>query len=129
SALGLVQGGSRGEAPRKWARQRPDDVPGEAVAVRYWHVRSPDRFTARMGEGELPVEDVEVVSAAAHEAERVMVGLRLAAGVTLVEEAARREAEGLAGRGLLDWDGRTARATRRGQEVLNALVERLVPAH
>lgn len=105
------------------------DDPGGAVAVRYRHVRSPDRFTTRMAEGELPVEDVELVSADAHEAERVMVGLRLAAGVALVGEAARREAEALAGRGLLAWDGRTARATRRGQEVLNALVERLVLSH
>ena len=104
------------------------DAAGDAVALRYWHVRSPDRFTALAAEGRLPIEGCELVGAAAHEAERVMVGLRLARGVTVEEEGTRREAEALAASGLLDWDGRTARATRRGQEVLNALVERLVGA-
>jgi coproporphyrinogen III oxidase-like Fe-S oxidoreductase len=72
------------------------------------------------------VEGTELVGAAAHEAERVMVGLRLAEGVRLAGEGAHREAAALAARGLLEWDGGTARATRRGQEVLNAVVERLV---
>ena len=102
--------------------------PRGAVAVRYWHVRSPDRFTALASSGGLPVEGLELIDAAAHEEERVMVGLRLAAGVTLVEQGMRREAEGLAATGLLEWDGHTARATRRGQEVLNAVVERLAGA-
>jgi oxygen-independent coproporphyrinogen-3 oxidase len=104
------------------------DDPEDAVAVRYWHVRSPDRFTSLSASGTLPVEGVELVGAGAHEAERVMVGLRLAGGVTLEAAGPRREAVALAALGLLVWDGRTARATRRGQEVLNAVVERLVEA-
>jgi oxygen-independent coproporphyrinogen-3 oxidase len=104
------------------------DDPGDAVALRYWHVRSPERFTALAAAGRLPVEGSELIGAAAQEAERVMVGLRLAGGVPLTTAAARREAGTLAGQGLLAWDGRTARATRRGQEVLNAVVERLVEA-
>jgi oxygen-independent coproporphyrinogen-3 oxidase len=104
------------------------DDPEDAVAVRYWHVRSPDRFTSLSASGTLPVEGVELVGAGAHEAERVMVGLRLAGGVTLEAAGPRREAVALAALGLLEWDGRTARATRRGQEVLNAVVERLVEA-
>jgi hypothetical protein len=40
----------------------------------------------------------------------------------------RREAGVLAASGLLEWDGHTARTTRRGQEVLNAVVERLAGA-
>jgi putative oxygen-independent coproporphyrinogen III oxidase len=104
------------------------DDPGDAVAVRYWHVRSPDRFTALVAGGRLPVEGLELVGAGDHEAERVMVGLRLARGVTVEEEPARRQAEALAAGGLLEWDGTTARATRRGQEVLNAVVARLVGA-
>jgi putative oxygen-independent coproporphyrinogen III oxidase len=97
-----------------------------AVAVRYWHVRSPARFTALAQAGRLPVEGVELVGPRAHEAERVMVGLRRSAGVRLDHPASRRQAAALVPAGLLEWDGRTARATRRGQEVLNALVERLV---
>ena len=104
------------------------DDPGDAVAVRYWHVRSPDRFTAIASGRRLPVEGFELLGAAAHEAERVMVGLRLAGGVAVEEEGPRREAQELAAGGLLEWDGHTARATRRGQEVLNAVVERLVGA-
>jgi hypothetical protein len=42
-----------------------------------------------------------------------------------VEEGMRREAQVLAESGLLEWDGHVARATRRGQEVLNAVIERL----
>jgi oxygen-independent coproporphyrinogen-3 oxidase len=104
------------------------DDPGDAVAVRYWHVRSPDRFTSLSASGTLPVDGVELVGASAHEAERVMVGLRLARGVTLEAAGPRGQAVALADLGLLEWDGRTARATRRGQEVLNAVVERLVEA-
>ena len=121
--------GAHGHLPPEAARALGlVDDPGDAVAVRYWHVRSPDRFTALAGAGRLPVEGTELVGAAAHEAERVMVGLRLAAGVRLAGEGAHREATALAARGLLEWDGGTARATRRGQEVLNAVVERLVEA-
>jgi coproporphyrinogen III oxidase-like Fe-S oxidoreductase len=89
-------------------------------------VRSPARFTALVGAGRHPVEGVELVDSPAHEAERIMVGLRLGAGVALDHPGPRREAAALAAAGLLEWDGRRARATRRGQEVLNAVVERLV---
>jgi putative oxygen-independent coproporphyrinogen III oxidase len=119
--------GAHGHLPTDAARTLGlVDDPADAVAVRYWHVRSPDRYTAMAGSGTLPVDGLELVGAADHEAERVMVGLRLGSGVTLEGEPMRREAETLAASGLLDWDGRTARTTRRGQEVLNAVVERLV---
>jgi putative oxygen-independent coproporphyrinogen III oxidase len=119
--------GAHGHLPAAAARAIGivEDTAG-AVAVRYWHVRSPSRFTALAGAGRLPVEGTELVGALDHEAERVMVGLRRVGGVRLERPGSRRQAATLAAGGLLEWDGETARATRRGQEVLNAVVERLV---
>jgi oxygen-independent coproporphyrinogen-3 oxidase len=100
----------------------PDD------AVRYWHSREPAEYIAAVSAGNLPVDGAETVSALAGDEERIMVGLRLREGVTLAGGRRRYEAEQLADAGLLVLDGDAVRATRRGQEMLNELVVRLVEA-
>jgi len=110
AALGLVdQAGAQG-----------------AAAVRYWHSRDPAAYTAQVARDALAVAGAEVVDAAAHEAERVMVGLRRRRGVELIDPASHREARMLAAAGLLRWDGLNARVTRRGQELLDGVALRLV---
>jgi putative oxygen-independent coproporphyrinogen III oxidase len=100
----------------------------DAVAVRYWHDREPAAYRARVAVAPTaPVAGAEAIDAATAEAERVMVGLRVRGGVTL-NDRARGEAQALAEGGLLEWDGAHARATRRGQEVLDAVALRLVAA-
>ena len=107
------------------------DGPGDAAtpaAVRCWHVREPDRYVAVMAAGLLPIAGTESLDAVQSESERIMLGLRRTAGVCLDDPGAAAEAARLAYLGLLDWDGRIARATRRGQEVLNELAARLTGA-
>jgi len=96
-----------------------------AAAVRCWHPREPLEFVRLVAAGELPVTGWETVTPVEREVERVMLGIRLGEGVAL-SAAAGAEAGRLAGRGLLTLDGDVARATRRGQEVLNELAVRLV---
>ena len=100
--------------------------PGD-VAVRYWHHRDPAAYVTAVAGGR-PLAGFEAVGAGQHEAERVMVGLRLARGVRLEAPAAREEAARLAAGGLLEWDGTVARATRRGQDVLNSVAATVATA-
>lgn len=60
--------------------------------VRWWNVKHPATYAAKVDAGELPIADREVLSAATRYTEDVMLRLRLAAGVplaTLAPEAAR----------------------------------------
>jgi oxygen-independent coproporphyrinogen III oxidase len=98
-------------------------------AVRYWHTESIPEFVAASQRGELPVSGTEAVSADDSVAESILVGLRLVGeGMPLHHPGAQREAATLAAAGLLDWDGRRARVTPRGQEMLDAVALRLVDA-
>lgn len=98
---------------------------GEAHAVRYWHTDSiPDYIS-----GSHPIAGVEYVDPADSVSESILVGLRLTeAGLPLDDRGARREAETLREAGLIEWDGRRARVTARGQELLDAVALRLVNA-
>lgn len=101
---------------------------GGTVAVRYWHDREPAAYVARVRlNPTAPIAGVETIDATTAEAERIMVGLRVRGGVVL-EPSAHREAMVLTDGGLLEWDGTHVRATRRGQELLNAVALRLVEA-
>ena len=98
-------------------------------ATRYWHTESIGEYIDSMQRGELPVAGAEWVEAGESRAESILVGLRLTdEGVVLHEPAAQREAQTLDVIGLLDWNGRRARVTARGQELLDAVALRLVDA-
>ncbi len=102
-------------------------APG-AVAVRYWHDREPAAYREAVSRHPAaPMAGAEAVGPSAAAAERLMVGLRLNRGV-VVPEAALEAAEALARSGLLVLEGPVARATERGQEVLNGVALRLVEA-
>jgi len=92
----------------------------QTVAVRYWHNDSIPDYVA----GAPP--HIEEVTAEERDSESILVGLRLTAeGIHLHDAHARREAAALRDAGLLDWDGRIARVTARGQELLDAVALRL----
>jgi oxygen-independent coproporphyrinogen-3 oxidase len=93
----------------------------DVVAVRYWNTDSiPDYVAASP-------PSAEVVTAEQRRAESILVGLRLTGeGVTLPDDVARRQALILDDAGLLDWDGRVARVTARGQELLDGVALRLL---
>jgi oxygen-independent coproporphyrinogen-3 oxidase len=112
--------------PAAAARLGLMQTPPADGAVRYWHSREPADYVAAVTAGKLPVDGAEAVGAAAREEERIMVGLRLREGVTVSGDAQRERARMLAGAGLLILDGDTVRATRRGQDMLNEVVVRLV---
>ena len=97
-----------------------------STSVRYWHPRDPAAYVAAVAAG-TAAEGAEVVTADDAEAERIMVGLRLADGLELNGPRAAAAAD-LAGAGLLRWNGARAILTRRGQEVLNQVALRLVAA-
>jgi putative oxygen-independent coproporphyrinogen III oxidase len=131
AALG-IGGGSAESGPTAQsgltAEWGPTAKSESAVAVRYWHHREPADYVARVTLNVTsPIAGSETVDAATAEAERIMVGLRLRGGVVL-DQRAQHEATVLADGGLLEWDGTRARATRRGQELLNAVALRLVEA-
>lgn len=104
---------------------------GEVADVRFWHVRSPDEYVASVAAGGMGIAGAEGIDVAAAEVERIMLGLRLADGVTLPGRLLG-VADDLVRGGLLEGGGEgegwRVRATRRGQEVLSAVTARLVAA-
>jgi oxygen-independent coproporphyrinogen-3 oxidase len=103
------------------AVQNSDSGDTDVTAVRYWHTDSIPDFVA----GATPT--AELVTTEMRRAESILVGLRLTdEGVELRDDDARRQAIILNNAGLLAWDGRIARVTARGQELLDAVALRLV---
>lgn len=98
---------------------------GEAHGVRYWHTESIAEYVAAMP----AIAGTESVTKDSHIEESILVGLRLTEeGLPLDNPGARREAATLDAAGLIDWNGRRARVTSRGQELLDAVALRLVGA-
>ena len=120
--------GAHGHLPPEAAAALGIAVAAGARAVRYWHGRGIAAFGAAMRDGVLPIRDSESVSARTHEEERIMLGLRLAEGVTLRGDAVLAEARVLQAAGLLLLDDDVACVTRRGESVLNAVTARLTAA-
>jgi oxygen-independent coproporphyrinogen-3 oxidase len=97
-----------------------------AVAFRYQHGRNVGAYVRAVnGRAGTAWRDIEWIDPTMREEESLMLGLRLEEGVELHGAAVVGEARSLARAGMLQlFDGR-ARATPRGQEVLNELAARL----
>ncbi|MGD0448938.1 MAG: radical SAM family heme chaperone HemW [Candidatus Dormibacteria bacterium] len=119
--------GAHGHLPAGIGNLVDIPVPPDAIGLRYWHGRSLPAYMDRCGDGSggLPIEAYEMVGAADAEAERILLGLRLAEGIELTGPLAAR-ADGLVAAELL-WrrDGRLG-ATAQGQEVLDEVIRQLV---
>lgn len=81
--------------------------------VRWWNQKHPRGYASRVAAGDLPVQDGEVVAAASRELERVMLGLRTAAGVKSLRTDERAQLPALVAAGYLD-----EAAARRGEAIL-----------
>lgn len=95
--------------------------------VRWWNVKHPSRYAARLADGALPVADREEPDAAALRLERLMLSLRLADGVPLsaLSPRARRSATDAAADGLLDVERLAAGdavLTLRGRLLANRVI-------
>jgi oxygen-independent coproporphyrinogen-3 oxidase len=101
--------------------------------VRWWNVKHPAAYGARIGAGVSPAAGREVLDPESRALERVLLESRLADGMPLDRLAAegRAEVAGLIADGLVD--GRAALAgrvvlTRPGRLLADAVVRRLTPA-
>jgi oxygen-independent coproporphyrinogen-3 oxidase len=111
--------GAHGHLPAE-AAQKVGINETEGVAIRYWNTRKVGRYAAGQWR-----EDYESITSRQHEAERLMVGLRLQCGVAVDDTITIHNARALADAGLLVVTTGRIVLTRRGQEVLNEVVARL----
>lgn len=100
--------------------------------VRWWNVRHPTTYAARLAAGLSPAAAREVLDAGQRLAERVLLGVRLADGLRVadLDGAARSAVPGLVDAGLADAGAAGAgrvTLTRRGRLLADAAVRALLP--
>lgn len=100
--------------------------------VRWWNVRHPSTYAARLAGGESPGQAREVLSATESHMEDVMLRLRLATGLPLavLDAAGRAGAERALAAGLLagpEYAAGRAMLTLRGRLLADAVVRDLLP--
>jgi coproporphyrinogen III oxidase-like Fe-S oxidoreductase len=106
-----------------------------AGGLRWWNVKHPRAYAARLAAGLSPAAGRETLDAATTRLERVMLSVRLAEGLSLddLSGRARRNVAGLVADGLLDGrdalgvdaGARRARLTLRGRLLADAVVRDL----
>ncbi|MCM3883964.1 radical SAM family heme chaperone HemW [Frankia sp. R82] len=99
--------------------------------VRWWNVRHPAEYAARLGAGRSPASAREELDADTRRVERIMLGVRLAEGLPVAEldEAGRAAAGELARSGLVEPGGlesAVVRLTRRGRLLTDTVVRALL---
>jgi oxygen-independent coproporphyrinogen-3 oxidase len=92
---------------------------------RWWNVKHPSAYAARMTAGESPAQDGEMLDAATRHTERVMLELRLRDGLPL-DLVDRHQAQDVVARGLGVLQGDRLVLTRRGRLLADAVVRELV---
>ncbi len=102
----------------------------DAGARRWWNVKHPRAYGDRIAAGRSPEQDGETLTGDEMALERVMLGIRLAAGMraSLLSEAARAASPALVEGGLLDggaWADGVAALTLRGRLLADAVVRDL----
>jgi len=98
--------------------------------TRWWNVRHPSAYAARLAEGRSPAQGREVLTAAERATERVMLGTRLAEGLPLADLTAnaRQAAERAVASRLIDPSSLAAGTvvlTRQGRLLADAVVRDL----
>jgi putative oxygen-independent coproporphyrinogen III oxidase len=99
--------------------------------VRWWNVKHPAAYAARLGEGTSPAHGREVLTPGQRHDERVLLGVRLAAGLPLdvVRPPGRRAVAAMIAEGLVDGAaavrGRVV-LTRQGRMLADTVVHRLL---
>ncbi|HET6212246.1 MAG TPA: radical SAM family heme chaperone HemW [Micromonosporaceae bacterium] len=98
--------------------------------VRWWNVKHPTAYAARLAAGRSPAQAREVLSAAESHTEDVMLGLRLAGGLPLSTVDSRDAAARALAGGLLEpgpYAAGRAVLTLRGRLLADAVVRDLLP--
>jgi putative oxygen-independent coproporphyrinogen III oxidase len=100
------------------------------AGTRWWNVRHPAAYAARLAAGTSPARAREVLTAAERQTERIMLATRLAGGcpVTALSPAGQRAAAGAAADGLAEpaaLAGGRVVLTRRGRLLADAVVRGL----
>ncbi|WP_229661719.1 radical SAM family heme chaperone HemW [Phycicoccus endophyticus] len=105
---------------------------GHVGGVRWWNVKHPRAYAARLGTGESPAAAREVLTAEQRRDETVLLGVRLREGLALerLDPAGREAVAGLVAEGLLEGDAavrdRRATLTLRGRLLADTVVRRLL---
>jgi oxygen-independent coproporphyrinogen-3 oxidase len=96
---------------------------------RWWNVKHPATYAARLARGEDPAEGAEVLTDDQRVMERVMLRLRMAAGLATesVPAETRTEVPRLVAEGLVEVDSGSVILTRRGRLLADAVIRDLVP--
>jgi oxygen-independent coproporphyrinogen-3 oxidase len=99
--------------------------------VRWWNVKHPSSYAARLAAGETPAQAREVLGGSERRVERIMLGVRLADGHPLddLSEAGLAAAKRAVADGLLEpqaYDARRAVLTMRGRLLADAVIRDLV---
>jgi oxygen-independent coproporphyrinogen-3 oxidase len=99
--------------------------------TRWWNVRLPRDYTAALAAGQSPAQAREVLDAETRRVERVLLGVRLAAGHPASDLTAegRSAAERFVADGLLDtaaWHAGTVRLTERARLLADGIIRDLV---
>ena len=100
--------------------------------VRWWNVKHPMAYAARLAAGDSPGQGREILTGAQRYSEDVLLRLRLADGLPLpgLEPAGREAAQRALADGLLDpaaYQDRRAVLTLRGRLLADAVVRDLLP--
>ena len=98
------------------------------AGVRWWNVKHPTTYAARLAAGESPAQGRETLTRSERRMEDVMLRLRLREGLPLdrLSPAGRSEAERICIEGLLVEDGEAVVLTRSGRLLADAVIRRLV---
>ena len=97
--------------------------------VRWWNVRHPAAYAARLAAGRSPGHARELLDDETRRVERVLLESRLVDGVPVgvLDDAGRAELAALAAEGLVDDRPDRVVLTRRGRLLADAVVRRLLP--
>ena len=97
--------------------------------VRWWNVKHPSAYADRMGAGDSPAYAREVLDAETRRVERVLLEIRLRAGLPLgvLDDGGRAAAASAIENGLLVDENGQLVLTRRGRLLADAVVRNLLP--
>ena len=96
--------------------------------TRWWNVKHPAAYAARLASGQSPAQAREVLSAADQALEQVLLEIRLAEGMPLdrLSDRGRARVDALAARSLVTVTDDRLRLTLNGRLLADAVVRELV---
>jgi oxygen-independent coproporphyrinogen-3 oxidase len=97
--------------------------------VRWWNVRHPAAYADRIAGGVSPAHGRELLDAETQRVERVLLELRLSAGLPLsvLDDSGRAAVDGQVARGLVTIEADRLVLTARGRLLADAVVRDLLP--